>query len=225
MTAISIYMFTFKPKLKRLDGVYTSRWQRNVLPQHQQRSLLTQCLWQRSIHDVHEYEAKEVTFLPRLVVVGSAWLHRYRCAAWTWQMKSKKNIHGENCNWTDWFFNVSPHKCFTMLESYWSESNPASMACSNHTQHVPTEIVYISYLLWYLISVCKSVCTHSGKDLCSNKYIYIHIATNLAQLWYDALRCPESAATDAQCGARSESPEWRQGHPSNNHATIVIEYY
>ena len=100
---------------------------------------------------------------------------RYRCAAWTWQMKTKKNIHGENCNWTDWFFNVSPHKCFTMLESYWSESNPASMACSNHTQHVPTEIVYISYLLWYLISVCKSVCTHSGKDLCSNKYIYIYI--------------------------------------------------
>lgn len=90
MTAISIYMFTFKPKLKRLDGVYTARWQRNVLPQHQQRSLLTQCLWQRSIHDVHEFKAKEVTFLPRLVVVGSAWLHRYRCAAWTWQMKSRK---------------------------------------------------------------------------------------------------------------------------------------
>ena len=175
MTAISIYMFTFKPKLKRLDGVYTARWQRNVLPQHQQRSLLTQCLWQRSIHDVHEFKAKEVTFLPRLVVVGSAWLHRYRCAAWTWQMKNRKTIHGENCNWTDWFFNVSPHKCFTMLESYWSESNPASMACSNHTQHVPTEIVYISYLLWYLLSVCKSVCTHSGKDLCSNKYVYIYI--------------------------------------------------
>ena len=141
------------------------------------------------------------------------------------EQKKKKNIHGENCNWTDWFFNVSPHKCFTMLESYWSEFNPASMACSSHTQHVPTEIVYISYLLWYLLSVCKSVCTHSGKDLCSNKYVYIYIATNLAQLWYDALRCPESVATDAECGARSESPEWRQGHPSNNHATIVIEYY
>ena len=28
MTAISIYMFTFKPKLKRLDGVCTARWQK-----------------------------------------------------------------------------------------------------------------------------------------------------------------------------------------------------